>query len=233
MRYVAVALLASVAPLLNGCEHSLSRAVLATVLSTRGPVVWNDGKNYDFHPLNDQGQPAGGATLRTTNDAHVSLVLVPGLLVKVGDSSELKIEELRLSKNGNETEDEMLRRVARIALVRGKVDALLQRRDESEIRFSIGTGHVTVSADRDCLFQVEAGNAKTRVICTRGKIYVAITNQQISVINAGYFQEWPSPATAPTLAAEDARAQVGITDTLEAERELLDLQAHQSSRLPF
>jgi hypothetical protein len=233
MRYVAFALFASVGQLLNGCGHGLSREVLATILSTRGQVVCSKGNSNDFHPLDNQGHPAGGDTLRTSNEAEVCLVLVPGILVKVGESSELKIEELRLSKNGNETEDVMLRRVARMVLIRGKVDALLQRRDESEIRFSIGTGRVTISADRDCLFQVEADNAKTRVLCTRGKIYAAAPNQQISVINAGYFQEWPSRATEPTLAADDARAQIDLTDTLEAERQLRDLGQHQPGHRPF
>jgi hypothetical protein len=230
---VLLVLFASGGTLLNGCGQGVSRGVLATVLSVRGSVDFANANGKDSRPFNADSRPGAGDILRVSNEAQVDLALVPGALIQVRGNSELIIAQLRLTKDGNETDDGMRSRVARLQLNRGKIDAVLERRDESEIRFSIGTREVTVSADGDCLFQLQSEGIKTRVVCARGKVYVAAPNQPISVIKAGYFQEWSPNGTAAILAAEDAAAQIDVTDALEAERELRELQSRQSVHRPF
>ena len=53
------------------------------------------------------------------------------------------------------------------------------------------------------------------------------------VIEAGYFQEWPSHGSAVMSTADDARGQIDVANALEAERELRGLQPEQRVRRPF
>ncbi len=217
---------------LTGCWQGVSREVLATVLSVRGEAVWAmEGRN-DFRPIKSQTKFGAGSIARTFQDAQIDVSLVPGSLAQISGNSEIKIEELRLTKDGNETDDGMRSRIVRVQLNRGKISILFQRRDQSEMRFTIGTRHATISADGNCLFQIQVEDAKTRLTCVRGNVYVSQANHQ-TVMDAGYFQEWPSDRSAAISAVDDARGQIDITDTLEAERDLQKLQSEQQLRRPF
>jgi hypothetical protein len=220
------------AALLASCWEGLSREVRATVLSVRGQVVCGTEGENDFRPVTLQTQPSVGSVVRTFEDGRANFALISGVLVQMSGKSELKIEELRLTKDGNKTEDGISNRVVRIQLNYGKINAIFQRLDQGTMRFSIGTRHATFSADRDSLFQIRAEDAKTRLTCVHGKAYAAQDNGQMSIIEAGYFQEWPSNGPA-AIAADDARGQVDITDALEAGQELLELQAGQRDSRPF
>src|SRR5438552_3003277 len=177
---------------LSGCWQGITREVLATVLSVRGEAVWAmEGRN-DLRPITSRTKFGAGSVVRTFQDAQIDVTLLPSALARISSNSELKIEKLRLSKDGNETEDGMRSRVVSVQLNRGKISALFQRRDESEMRFTIGTRQATISADDNCLFQVREEETKTRVTCVRGKVYVSQGDRQMSVLDAGYLQEWPS-----------------------------------------
>jgi ferric-dicitrate binding protein FerR (iron transport regulator) len=230
---VPLILLAAVSQLLNGCEQAVSREVLATVLSTRGQVVCANGKTNDFHPLKSETEPGGGDTLRTLDGGQLSLVLVPGALVQMDEDSELKIQELRLRKDGNETEDGMRNRTARIQLNHGSIDIVFQRGDESEIRFVINTGEVTVSATEDCTFQVQVQMRRGRVTCARGKVYAQLPNSAALPVKGGYFLDWADNGATTFSVVDDARAQSDTADLLKAEAELRDLESTQHQRRPF
>ncbi len=217
---------------LTGCWQGVSREVLATVLSVRGEAIWAmEGRN-DFRPITSQTKFGAGSIARTFQEAQIDVALVPGSLAQISGNSELKIEKLKLTKDGNETDDGMRSRIVRVELNRGKITILFQSRDQSQMLFTIGTRHATISADANCLFQIEVENAKTRLTCVRGNVNISRANRQ-TVMEAGYFQEWPSDRPAPISAVDDARGQIDITDTLEAERELQKLQSKQQSRRPF
>ena len=221
----------SSAALMTGCWTGVSRQVLATVLSVQGEVVYQMEGRDRFGSLTLQTNPGPGSLLRTAADAQANLALVPGALLQISGNSELKIEELLLGKDGNETQDGMRKRAARVRLNRGSIDIVYERRDESELRFSVSTLAVTISADEDCVCQVRVQNEKTRVTCVRGKAYASTGNSEPSIIKAGYFQEWPSGAIAS--AADDARAQIDVTDAVKAERDLQELQSRRLDRPPF
>jgi hypothetical protein len=221
------------AALLASCWEGLSREVRATVLSVRGEVVCGTEGQNDFPPVTLQTMPSVGSVVRALDNAQVDFSFLSGTLVRVSGNSELKIEQLRLTKDGNKTEDGILDRVVVIQLNRGKISALFELRDESASRFTIRTRHATISAGRNCLFQIQAEDAKTRVTCARGKVYVEQGNRRMSIIAEGYFQEWPSNGPAAIAASDDARGQIDITDVLEAEQELSELQSRQRDRRPF
>ncbi|SRR6266404_1667572 len=218
---------------LTGCWQGVSRGVLATVLSVRGQALCGTEGRNDFYPITAQTNPGAGCILRTFDDARVDLALLPGALVQIPGNSELKIEELSLTKDGNETGDGVGKRVVRIQLNRGKIIALFQQSDENATRFSVSTRQATISSDQNCLFQIQVEDTKTRLTCARGKVSASQGDHQMSVIEAGYFQEWPSNSSAVMSTADDARGQIDVTDALEAERELRQLQPERRARRPF
>ena len=222
--------LISVAALSSGCWRGVSRQVLATVLSFHGDVAYQGSEQERSQPLTLETNPGSGSVLRTSGGGRADLALIPGALLHISSNSEVRIEELRLTKDGNETEDGMRERTARVSLKRGSVTIVVERRDESELRFAIGTIAGKLSADQDCVCQVHLDNGHGRVTCVRGKAYAAGTNSEPTTIKEGYFQKWPGGAIAP--AEEDARAQADVADTLEAARVLQQLQLAQVNRRP-
>ena len=232
-RVVPIFSLAVFCASLTGCWQGVSRGVLATVLFVRGQAVCGTEGRNDFHPITSQTNPGAGRILRTFDDARVDLALLPGALVQIPGNSELKIEELSLTKDGNETGDGISKRIVRVQLNRGKIIALFRGSNESATRFTISTRQATISSDQNCLFQVQAEDIKTRLTCARGKVYASQGDHQMSVIEAGYFQECPSNGSAAMSTADDARGQIDVTDALEAERELRQLQPEQRARRPF
>ena len=214
--------------LLSGCWQGISRQVVATVLSMRGELLCRQPGQADFQPFGSGTKPGVGSVLRTSGDGWVNLALIPGTLVQVAPNSELEIEKLRLTKDGNDTRDEMRDRVVEIRLNRGIIDVLFQLRDKSTAQMSIATNHVTVMAKPSCLFRIQADELTTRVTSVHGKVY----STQAGPISPGYFQEWPSSG-GMVAAADYPRGQTDMTAILLAERELRALQSGKLLQLPY
>jgi hypothetical protein len=218
---------------LSGCWQGVSRNVMATVLSGDGEVDSSTEGQNGFRAIRPGTKLRVGNVARTSKDAKLNIALLPGALVQLSNSSEIKIQALQISKDGNETADGMRSRVVRVQLNRGKIIALFQRSNESATQFTISTRQATISSDQNCLFQIQVEDTKTRLTCARGKVSASQGDHQMSVIEAGYFQEWPSNGSAAMSTADDARGQIDVTDALEAERELRQLQPEQQARRPF
>jgi len=143
--------------LLTGCWEGISRQVLATVLSLHGEVVYLSKGSSNFRPANSQAKLSAGAVLKTSSGARANLVLIPGALAQVSGDSELKINELKLRKDGNETGDAMRERIARITL--RIVASSLRVGSPTEIRRPCRSwGSRSVSATS----RTEAGSAASR-----------------------------------------------------------------------
>jgi hypothetical protein len=211
-----------------GCWEGITRSISATVLSTRGEVVVLPRGSTNFHPLSAQAKLAAGAILKTSAGARANLVLIPGALTQISGDSELKIEELKLGKDGNETGDAMRERVARVELRRGGLVVLF----EGFAQFIIETREATLSVLPSCLLRLDVDEKGTRATCLRGKFYATPANGQVVAVDSGYFREWPSRPDA-VATAEDERGQADTTATLGAARELQELAAAQRDRLPF
>lgn len=224
--FFVVALISALA--LSGCWEGISREVLATVLSTRGEIVASSKEPANFRRVDPETKLGAGSVLRTSSGAQVDLLLVPGVLAQVSGNSELKIEELNLTKDGNETGDAIRERVARMELRRGRMVVLF----EGFARFTIETREATIRVLPSCLLRLDVDQNGTRATCVRGKLYATPQNGQPVSIDAGYFREWPSERGAIS-AAEDARGQTDTMSTVEAARELQELAGAQRDRLPF
>ena len=218
--------------LASGCWEDVTTQVAATVLSMHGPIVIGTEEQNDFRPVTPQSRLPGGSSVRTLDDAWLNLALLPGALLQLSSNSEIKIEELKISKDGNETGDAMRSRTARIRLNRGKITILLSG-GKSGSRFAINAGETTITADYDSLFCVQSDQATTRLICVRGKVYASHNAQPAVVIGAGYFQRWPSARLETVAATDDAAAQVDVLDSLEIGDQLGELQSRWQNRRPF
>jgi hypothetical protein len=214
--------------LLSGCWQGSSRQVLATVLSLHGEVVYLSKGSTNFRAVTPEAKLSAGSILRTSSEARIDIVLIPGVLAQISGDSELKIEELKLTKDGNETGDAIRERIARVELRRGGMIIMF----DGVARSTIETRAATIRLLPSCLLRLDADESGTRAMCVRGKFYATPQNGQIVAVDAGYFREWPSERAA-VFAAEDRRGQTDTTATLEAARELQELAAAQRDRLPF
>lgn len=188
-------------------------------------VVFGNAARNQLRPATPRSKIQEGDTVRTSEGAAISLALVPGAFVQLSGNSEMKIEELRLTKDGNETAGGMLDRRARMRLKRGKVSILFSRADRSASFLAVMTNQSTIEPDSDCLFSVWTDGVTTRVACGRGEVIASGEGQPMVKITAGYFHHWPTASKDPTAAAGDADAQMDIRTSLAAEKEFLDQAA--------
>jgi hypothetical protein len=226
-------LLALCCGLTNGCSEGITRRTAATVLSVKGDVVFGMAGENNLQPVTRESRILDGSIVRTSDGALLDLGLMAGALAQMSSNSEIKIEELKISKDGNQTRGGMSSRSARIRLSRGKITVLFSGSDKSTSQFAISTPTVTVTPDSDCLFRAQRDDTTTRVTCVQGKVHAATGAQPPMAIGAGYFQQWPSTRPEPVAASGDAAAQIDITDSLEIENQLLEGGAGWQNRGPF
>lgn len=214
--------------LLTGCREGISREVLATVLSTRGEVVNSSKGSTNFRPVSAEAKLSVGSILRASSGARIDLVLIPGALAQISGDSELNIEGLRLTKDGNETGDAMRERIAHVELRHGALVVFF----EGSARFTIKTADATVTVLPSCLFKLDVDGSRTRLTCVRGKLEVNPKSSQMVAVEAGYFREWPS-AQGNAPATENRQAELDTTQTLQVARELQELETARRDHLPF
>ena len=219
--------------LANGCSKDITRATTATALSVQGQVVFGTGDRNAFEPVTLKSRIRDGDTVRSANGASLDFTLVPGALVRLSSDSEIKIEQLRITKDGNETGFDMRDRNARIVLSRGKIFVLFSPSNTSASQVVIKAGQLTINPGSDCLFCVGTDGTTTRVTCASGDINASSDAQSPVTIAAGYFQQWPTARTQPGLATDDANAQIDITASLQAGGRLQDAMSRLQYRRPF
>jgi len=217
----------------NGCSKGITRATAATVLSVKGDVVFGRAERNQFQPVTSSSKIRGGDIVRTSDGAAINLVLVPGAFVQVSGNSEIKIEELSLTKDGNETTGGVLDRSARVRLSRGRMSVLFSRSDTGGSQFALITKQTIISPDSDCLFSVWTDGSITRSTCARGELSGASDGQTPVRINTGYFHQWPTAAKEPLAASAERDTQMDVMVSLEAEKELLDQAARWQNRRAF
>jgi hypothetical protein len=234
MRHSVIAVSIAVCSLLaNGCSKSISRATAATVFSVKGKVVFGNAEQNDFQPVTLKSRIHDGDTVRSSDGASVDLALIPGALAQLSGDSEIRIEELRIAKDGNETADGMRVRSARVRLSRGKIIVLCSPSDRSTSQFVIKAGQLTIKPESDCLFCIRTDGTTTRVTCAKGNINGAAGAQPPMTIAAGYFRQWPTERTEPRPAADDATGQIDITESLEAGERLQEEASGWPNCRPF
>src|SRR5437764_13989203 len=172
----------------NGCSKGITRATAATLFFVRGNVVFGNAERNDFQPVTSKSKIHVGDTVRTAEGASISLALIPGAFVQLSGNSEIKIEDLRVTKDGNETAGGVLDRRAQIRLNSGRIVSLFSRSDRSGSHFDVTTSQVTFAPDSDCLFSVWTDGTTTRAACGRGEVSASVAAQRPVKIPAGYLQ---------------------------------------------
>ena len=217
----------------NACSKGITRSTAATVFFVTGNVVFGNAQRNDFQPVTPKSKIHAGDIVRTSEGASLNLALIPGAFVQLSGNSEIRIEDLRLTKDGNETAGGMLCRRASIRLNRGRFVSLFSHSDRSASEFNVRTSQVTLRPDSDCLFSVWTDGATSRVACGRGEVSAPADVQPQMKIAAGYFSQWPTPSKEPIVAITDAAAQMDVKTALDVELELLDQAAGWQNRRVF
>ena len=219
--------------LASGCSKGISRATVAVVFSIKGRVIFGTADRNSFQPATLKSRIHRGDTVQSSDGASINLGLIPAALAQLTGGAEIKIDELSITKDGNQTAGGVRARTARIRLNRGKIIVLFTPSDRSVSQFAITTDQLTIEPDSDCLFCVWTDGKTTRVTCTKGKINAPADAQAPVTIAAGYFQQWPLTRKAAISAAENAAAQIDITESLESEQRLEDEASAWQNRGPF
>lgn len=227
MRRVAAACFIALGVInLGGCPGAVTRPVLAVILSVSGSAEWAADAAAPVWPIEDAAAPGAGSVVRTRS-GELQIGLVPGALIYLSAETELQIKELTVTKDGNDTEDRLRNRVARIRLNRGSVAVLL----DSPARFTVETSQVTIKVPPGGLIRLTTTPGVTRLTCVRGKIYLE-GQTSLASIDAGNTQTWPSGQT-PRPAADDGNAQTDVTEALRAETQLRQATARHGSVSPL
>ena len=209
----------------NGGSKGITRSTLAVVFSVSGHVVFGNADRNDFQPVTPKSKIHGGDIVRTSDGASINLALIPGAFVHLAGNSEIKIEDLRLTKDGNDTTERMLDRRAWVRLNRGRIVCSFSQSDKTASDFGITTSQITLSPASDCLFSVWTDGTTSRATCGRGEVSASADAQPALKIAAGYFSQWPPASKEPIAASADAQAQMDVTTALNVEPELLDQAA--------
>jgi hypothetical protein len=235
MRFVSFSsmLVLSFCVLGNGCSKGITRVTAASVFFVKGNVVFGNAEKNNFQPVTSQSKIHSGDIVRTSDGASINLALMPGAFVQLSGSSEVKIQDLRLTKDGNETAGGVLDRRASIQLNRGRIVTLYSHSDTSGSEFSVKTGQVTLIPESDCLFSVWTDGTTSRVTCGRGEVSTSAGAQPEVKIVAGYFSNWPTTSKEASAATANANAQMDLKTALDVEPELLDQAAGWQNRRVF
>src|SRR6266446_7871949 len=89
--------------LANGCSKGISRATAAVVFSVKGRVLFGNAERNDFQPVTLKSRINSGHTVRSSHGASIDLALIPAALAQLPGGSEIKIDELSITKEGNQT----------------------------------------------------------------------------------------------------------------------------------
>ena len=217
----------------NGCSKGITRSTVTVVFFVRGNVVFGNAERNDFQPVTPKSKIHMRDIVRTAEGASINLALIPGAFVQLSGNSEIKIEDLRLTKDGNETTERLLGRRAWIRLNRGKIVSLFSQSDKTASEFGVTTGQITLRPDYDCLFSVWTDGTTSRATCGRGELSASADAQSPLKIAAGYFSQWPTASKEPIAASGDAGAQKDIKTLLDVEPQLLDQAASWRNRRVF
>jgi FecR protein len=219
--------------LASSCSKGITRATAAMVFSVKDRVIFGNAERNDLQPVTLKSRIYNGHTVRSSDGASIDLALIPAALAQLAGDSEIKIDELSITKDGNQTADGMGDRTAHIRLSRGKAIVVFTPTDGSASQFAITTAQLTIKPDSACLFSVWTDGKTTRVTCAKGNVNAPSDSQAPVSIAAGYFQEWPTTRKTPVPATEEASAQIDITESLDIEQRLEDEASAWQKRRPF
>jgi len=209
----------------NGCSKEITRSTVAVIFSVKGNVAFGHAERNDLQPVTPKSRIQAGDVVRTSDGASINLALISGVFVQLTENSEIEIEDLRLTKDGNDTADRVVNRRAWLRLNRGRIVCSFSQSDKTASDVAIATGQMTLKPASDCLFSIWTDGTTSRATCERGEVSASADAQPPLKIAAGYFSQWPTASKEPIAASSDAGAQMDITIALNVEPELMDQAA--------
>jgi hypothetical protein len=222
----AAVLFCSLALSFSACEEVVTRRALATVLSVDGPAEFRQKGHSAFNQITQATLFQVGSLVRTGTGGTLNLAFLPNTLASLSENTDVQIDDLTLTKDGNAMRNDVRSRTVRLLLLGGTMHVSFTRIPESQSDFTVRTSHGELTANSDCIVLVNMDNRRTRVTCVNGMVTTRI-GQTTFPIEAGYFQEFPSSDLSPQATADDAQAQRDVMSMIETENELQNLAGRQ------
>lgn len=218
---------------LAGCTGNTSHQVCAVVLAVEGAVYADDRQIIAPHGT-DPGPPVcPGTVIRTSLASTAQIACLSNALVDLSENSIVEIVDLTVTKDGNETEDEMEGRSVRCRLASG-IMTFAYRGAEGVSEFIAVTPHGTLVAKFNCVVRLAVDNQTTRITCASGMVSFQPSDGRPPVwVEAGFVTELPAHGSTVIPAAETAAGQQDVDSALEVERQLIRLAIARRATLPW
>jgi hypothetical protein len=211
--------------LLSTCSRNDGESVLGSVFQVHGTAVASKRTEADRpRPLSAGSQFAAGDDIRFLADSSGTLCLTPGIYLRCFGPSRLQIEDLRVSKDGDETGNAMKSRLATIRLGEGRIHAFLPSAGSARPELKITSEAAgTIIANSDSLFSVVPTSESIRVLCIRGELN---WSKAAGSIVAGFYCDWKFKGATPEIlpASEDAAAQREVIAALDSAQHIEELE---------
>jgi hypothetical protein len=166
-----------------------------------------------------------GDKIETSENGMVALSLVPGIFAQVQPRTIFEVEELLLSKDGNEMANAIKGRWVVIGVDRGTIRCLLPKRGTGRCQLKVKTGLGTLEAGRNSLFSLQCHGESAEVVCIQGKVVWRNKRSDSGTrIKAGYYlKAMPGSTTQSSLAEtykdaaieQEVDATIGTAGALE------------------
>jgi hypothetical protein len=206
-----------------GCHRSQHYDVVASVFRVEGNAVLLQGKSKSEQMLSRTSRLGRGDKIETSENGMVALSLIPGIFAQVQPRTIFQVEELRLSKDGNEMANAIKGRWAVIGLERGAIRCLLPKRGTGRCQLKVNTGLGTLETGRNTLFSLQCDGGSAEVVCIQGKVvWRSKTSDSRIPIKAGYYlkvtqgsTKQSEPIFKDAAVEEEVDATIGTAGALE------------------
>jgi hypothetical protein len=216
---VSTPFLPALSLLITGCVGGTSHDVCGVVLAVNGSVAIAEAR-APARAARPGSAFCAGAVLRTSANSSAQIACPASTGIQLSEETELELQRLVLTKDGNETGDEVEARQLHCRLASGLI-YLSHHRPWGSAELTIVTPYGTLTANSDCLLRLKVDDKKIRITSARGtSAFQPADGQPAREVAAGFILEWPSPDPAPMAAANDAAGQQEIAQLFAAEERL-------------
>jgi hypothetical protein len=214
---------------LCGCSRNDGEPVRGFAFRVEGTAVVSDRPETNrSRPLSAGAQFSAGEEIRVPAEGSAALCLTPGIYLRCFGPARVQIDNLRVSKDGDEMRNAMNSRLAAIRLNEGRIHAFLPALGSARTKLQIQTEAGTILANPGALFLVARKPESIRVLCVHGEVSWIDPPASSTPIEAGYYCERKlreEGATDALPASEDATAQGEVAAILDSANYLDEIES--------
>ena len=214
--------------LLLGCGPLKDQPVLGSVFQIEGSsTISGRAESSKNRPLSRKDRFAVGDQIRIGGKSTAVLCLTPGIYLRCFEQTHIRIEELSISKDGDETGNAMNWRRAAVRFEDGRIHIFLAPAGPSRATIRIDFRRGMLTAKAGSLFSITFNGDSMRVLCVLGELNWSEPPSGSTTIGAGDFWDRPPDARGgsdPKSAADDATAQEEIMALLDSARAIAELE---------